>query len=365
VKSIINKIVITDVPQARGGMVTSNDTKLAQRFEQEFMGRKLAPIIYWMGWGTVPFANHEIAFRKLRYVEAFEYDYTYVKLDILDPQYLSDAVLIYPTEKMVDILQVEPTALDNQKKIMEGRLVQRVGLESGVAVLGTGWLPPTVEASGPVRYLRSSQEGGLVIWSPEPKVIEIELEASGVEPGMSLTLRRSESENSSIFSGNETIFRRNTETSLQYFARLKSYNYKFSGSKDILYSLEIDMQMHNLLTPLAFNKYLSTSKLFKSFVIHNLENESELTMDLHRKYQSQQLTYGLNLYRDRNPTTIKFNFELHKGVNVLRFISRDSQGRRAGRDPLNAVPYNQGNNVPSVAVSKIKINNKSQSLNVL
>lgn len=365
IKLKIVGMVVSSTPQARSGMVTANDIRLSEVLTKEFEGQESPPLVYWMGWGSVPFANHEIVFRKLRFVEAFEYDYAYSKFNLLDLQNLDDAVLIYPSEKLVDILQINPDALDDNKIIIEGRPVQRVGRQSGAAILGTGWLPPTIEAGQPVRYLRSSQEGGLVIWSSEPKKVMIQLEASGFEAGMSLTLMRMAPENSQFFAGNEEVLRRKSETSKQYFARMNNSVSMDPGSVALLNLVEAEMRNSSELAASAFNAVLSKNKFFNSFLIHNLENKGELVKNFDSKYKSQQLTYSLNSYQDSKPTKIKLNFELQKGVNVLQFIARDSQGRRSGRDPLTTIAFNPEVKTQYLVIRKIQIGIEGQGFDEL
>lgn len=356
IKIGINKKVINPVPEARAGIIDAKDVKFVRSLEHEFAALGHPPVVYWMGWGTVPFANHEITFRKLKYVEAFEYDYAYVKLDLLDPQQLKDAVLVYPTNNLVDILRVEPDALKNDKSELEGITIQRVGQKSGAAVLGTGWMPVTIEGGKPVRYLRSAQEGGLVVWSEEQKSVQVEIEAVGVEPGMFLTLRRPEQENK-FLAKDELFFRSGSESSAQFFTRIKNLISQDKGTQEVLYGVNMEMQMggHMQLDQAAFNAHLYRSELFKRFIIKDIEAGGMLTKNLVKDYQAQQLTYKLNAFHDSAPTTIKFNLDLHQGANILRFIARDSLGRRSGRDPVTGVFFNPEINVPAIVIYKIKV----------
>ncbi|MHB1220384.1 MAG: hypothetical protein ACYC0J_00085 [Gammaproteobacteria bacterium] len=350
----INQKVISPVLNARAGMVSAADIKVANVLLHKYANAKVMPVIYWMGWGTIPFANHEIVFRKLRYVEAFEYDYSYVKMDLLDPQFLNDAVLLYPANASSDILEVNPKALSNDQYQLEDKIVQQIGKGSGSAILGTGWMSPTMEEGKPVRYLRSAQEAGLVVWSEQQKKVEVEIEASGVEPGMSLTLRRPELENDPL-SKDRSILRSNLETGKQYFARIEKFAAQDKGSIELLYSLKLALSNYMNDNANKFNAMLLQDAMFKQFIIHNLEAHSILTKGLENKYRSEQLTYKLNVHQNASPA-IKFNLFLHKGANIIRFISRDSAGRRSGRDSLTGIFYNPDINVPYVVVKKIYIN---------
>ncbi|MDR3476700.1 MAG: hypothetical protein P4M14_01550 [Gammaproteobacteria bacterium] len=353
-KVYIDRKIISPIPDARAGILSTGDMKVARILQREYAQAKTKPVVYWMGWGTIPFANHEIAFRNLRYVEAFEYDYSYVNMDLLAPQFLNGALLLYPTDKIADVLQINPAAFKNEKFKVADKEIQKVGTGSGAAILGTGWLAPTIEQGKSVRYIRSAQEAGLVIWSEEQKPVQIEIDAFGIEPGMSLTLRRPELEND-VLAKDKTILRGEHETSAKYFVRLEKLSNRDSGSADFLRFVQQDLYGKMRLTAAQFNELLSQSKAFKQFIIYSLEKKSKLSMHLEDNYHSQQLTYKLPMAQDDHPTKVRFNFSLHKGANIIRFISRDKFGHRSARDIMSGVFYNPDINVPYVVVRKIYI----------
>ncbi|MDG1143530.1 MAG: hypothetical protein P8N92_02630, partial [Burkholderiales bacterium] len=361
VKVKINKRVLSTIPDIRASVIDAHDIKLAESLEYEFSNLAPQPVVYWMGWGSVPFANHEILFRNLKYVEAFEYDYSYVGMDILAPQHLDDALLIYPNDGAADILHIKDDILENAKSKLGRRVVQRVGSGSGAAIVGTGWMSPTIEGGKTVRYLRSAQEGGLVIWSEAPKTVQIEIEASGVEAGMFLTLRKPEQEYEVPLT-DKFIFRQEDESSEQYFLRIRKSMAQNPSVSAAFYNLQDDFNGHFDSSSTIFNERLSLSDHFKLFIILNIEVKSELTVNLVEKYQQQQLTYKLNAFHDKDPTLIRFKLALNKGVNIMRFIGRDSDGRRSGRDAKKGIFYNPTINVPYIVVRKIHISQPDADL---
>jgi hypothetical protein len=362
IKIYINKSIISPIPNARAGMITADDMKLAKDFQDELSHMKEEPVIYWMGRGSVPFANHEIMFRKLKYVEAFEYDYTYVKMDILDPEFINNAVLVYPKEQIADILQVDSALFTNEKIQLENKSIQIVGKGSGAVILGTGLTDCYIEKGKPVRYLRSL-EGALVVWSDKQNVVQVEMEAAGLESGIYLTLRRPEIENN-IFANDISILRNNTESQNEYFLRIsKLLDKNYNAASDLLRFVRADIPEYETTT--KFNELLLKSVLFKQFIIYNIEERSKLTRHLENNYNLHQLTYQLAARTDIIPTIIKFNLYLHPGANIIRFIARDGLGRRAGKVPLADLSYNPDINIPDIILSKIYISPVSERLKQL
>ena len=363
-KIAINKKIINAAPEPRAAMLTASDVRLAAQLSKEFEKSERQPSVYWMGWGAISFANNEILFRKQKYIEAFEYDYTFVNLDIISPELLNDAVLVYPAANMVDILRVDESVLANKKIPFDKRVIQYIGVGEGAAIIGTGWMPPTVGRGKLVRYLRPTMEGGVVIWADQDKKVQVEVEASAVVPGTSLTLRKPESEYKFTLS-HKTILRKEHEDGQEYFARLRGLVASDGGALDFIHRLEKEFSNKLSLSASEMNAQLLNNKNLRPFIWHCIENNISLTSDLTKTYKSQQLTFPLNGYLEPNPTIISFNIDLHAGANVVRFIVRDIKGRRSGRDPASGIPYNSATDASYVVVRKIGIKEFSPGVSEL
>jgi len=339
-------------PDARAGIIRSNDIQLTKILASYFKDKGYFPVVYWLGWGAVPFANHEILFRNLQYVEGFEYDYSYVKMNLLDKKYLNRAVLVYPNDKE-DILEIDKKVLPNQRNIVCNNYLQEIGVKSGAALLGTGWLPPTKEKDKIVRYLRSNHEGGLIIWSEANKKLNLNIDASGVEPELQLTVEHTEF----ILPQKGKIYKQDNESNKQFFARIEKNSSQDKSIKDLIYavSVELEKSMQPPQNLQEFNTMLQTSDNFRSLILQCLEKKSSFTKDLESQFAACHQTVTLNSFHQDNPTRLQIKLEMQPGFRIIKFIVRNQSGQRDGRHSSSGIFYNPNLNIPWVVVHKVSI----------
>ncbi|MCH2695343.1 MAG: hypothetical protein MK025_11645, partial [Acidobacteriia bacterium] len=179
--------VLLWLPHDQSVIMDHNDYKMAETLEefQSQDGNKERSV-YWFGTGTgVTFAASEVLFRKVRYFEAFDYDYlNYVKthvwyrgveLDILKEKYIKDAIFAIPGSWRKEIfrdmadLMSEPTWEYGENKIYD------TNASSGFTFLGDAWNPP-IPWQGDTwgRYLKG-RPGGIVVWTTRPRTIVFEV----------------------------------------------------------------------------------------------------------------------------------------------------------------------------------------------
>lgn len=279
----------------RASLVLAREIVSLQR---EARGDGQPATVFAMTFGAIQCANNEIIFRDVPYLEAFEYDYqASFGLDLLSDKYLGNALLVFPGTRPADILDVSAALRSEPHWQRPGYAVWHTMSGRGAALIGTGWLAPRLESGITVRYLRDSQEGGVVIWSDRPQAIVISLIAfySPNPPGGAmLCLRYGE-----------------------------------------------DREDESLQSP------------------SELENGKPVPAGSQSHLAAKELRFTVAPWGTHNPAESRLRMHLRPGANLIRLFPRTLVGARGGFNFSTGKPYEQTGKIPWLLVQKIRINTMS------
>ena len=190
--------VLSWLPHDHSVLMDHNDYKMAEMLE-EFQSQDVNKerSVYWFGAGTgVTFAASEVLFRKVRYLEAFDYDYlNYVKthvwyrgieLDILKEKYIKNAIFAIPDSWRKEIFRDMAGLMSEPTWGYGGNKIYDTNTSSGFTFLGDAWNPP-IPWQGDTwgRYLKG-RPGGIVIWTTRPRTIVFEVSLTPLADDMGM-----------------------------------------------------------------------------------------------------------------------------------------------------------------------------------
>jgi hypothetical protein len=299
---ILHKLFNTN-DLSRAALKNADSLKFVNNIEsyaQKLMGEADYPMGYWMHWGNVGSANNSIILRKIRYFESIEYDYQGSSIDILADKYIQNAFLIYPSNKINDILTLKDKYLINFEEIIDGHKIQSLKKGNGAALIGTGWFPPTwnPHSGKNRRILRSTHDAGLVIWSESEDYAKVSLRYGNNFPEQKgfLSIRYGD--------GVKKIFEEQTgigeNESSRYLVYLVNWIKLFNGNK-IPSGTEPNLLL-NFPEKFDFNEKFSEMKSIFSLYEFRIPIRSSGIKEL------------------------EFVVKLRKGANVIRFLSLSQTG---------------------------------------
>lgn len=270
---------------------------------QKANGDQVPAFVYWMNWGPIQFANNEILFRKVPFLEAFDYDYSYRNFDILAADSISGAFLVFPKPILPTVLATGLGLNSVPYMTPPGFDIYKTDFGQGVALVGTGWVPEANNGPNLRWTLRDNLEAGLLVWSDKeigPLKIEIEYFPSGQEVRY-LNIRRGEPHPIDIH---------------------KFIRYENGGKGE----------------GLEKNNYFGIDDL--NFIIDPSRGDKNLKLD--------------------------FVMYAKKGINVIRFFLRDKYGSRGGRVPFSQVDkqedfYLGHNKIQMIVVTKVGVEKLSKA----
>ena len=334
-KSRVYGAVLSENSNPRASMKDANALKLEKEIvkltEQCSRGEDKA-LVYWMGWGPVQFANDEIVFRSVPYVESTEYDYAYQwNLDILSERYARNALLVYPLPEWKDILSVSPELVSAPTWTASGYHIRHTTSARGVALVGTGWMSPSKEGKSTVRYLRGSLEGGMFLWTEEARQVLLAMDVWSTPDNAKLLMEYGEGYTMKIEP--TALLPQHGESYLTFFDRLQSIHY------DASLLLKKETQDFQSLPIAEYNRRELNQELVEQPVFQRL-----LRLDFERKNPAIAAAKKLKSDNEVELPTVAWGakgasrlyvaVKLRPGINVLRFLSENQDGSRGGWDPV-------------------------------